>query len=98
MTPSRRRIDEYKNWPDFVPTWKVWAHEEGEESSRIYRALCAVEAVEKWAEEEDYKSAEYSIVGGREQPVVCVRGKDGEVEQYQVRGRTVPEYFAWPVE
>ena len=75
------------------PIFEVNYPEYGDEWREI-RAIDAETAAEKWAEREDSESAEYSIVGGRETPVVNVRGPDGSVTRWIISGEAVPKYYA----
>lgn len=53
------------------PKWKLWVPEAGdtEEDAREVYATSPEAAAEKWAEEDDRNSADYSIVNGNEATV-----------------------------
>jgi hypothetical protein len=83
------------------PQFRVWNPDEGqtlEEDARTIFANDAEDAVEKWAEDDDNDSAEYSIAKGTP-AVVCVQrynAKDepeGPVERYRVEGYYDPCYI-----
>ncbi len=57
-------------------------------------AFDAQTAVGLWAENADHSSAEYAIVGGRDEPEVVVRSPDGTHRRFRVRGEAQPVYFA----
>jgi len=58
-------------------------------------ATHAEDAAEKWAEREDWNSAEYSIVKGDSSPTIAVREKGTEtIVFYIVTGESVPNYMA----
>jgi len=79
-----------------MKTFLVWCPDMGaerEDASEI-EAHDAESAAQEWAEEEDCYSAEYSIVSGRETPVVCVAEGDGPEQQFRVSGEAVPQYYA----
>ena len=58
-------------------------------------ATDAEDAAEKWAEREDWNSAEYSIVKGDSSPTVAVREKGKElIVFYVLTGESVPRYMA----
>jgi len=65
-----------------------------EEGSKQILALSAEHAVELWARQEDYESAEYDIVGGRESPVVNVRCNGGRLLSFEVYGEMLASYRA----
>ena len=78
------------------PVWLVWQPDGGQEENDAekVRARTPAEAAEKWAEWDDHRSADYSIVGGSN-ATVCVRRADGgEVLRYVVSGESVPSYSA----
>lgn len=59
------------------------------------RASDSEEAAEKWAETDDYCSADYKIVGG-EDAIVEVRpsGDENKIERFTVAGESVAMYYA----
>lgn len=57
-------------------------------------AYDAESAAGEWAEQEDSHSAEYSIVSGRDTPVVCVAEGEGPAQEFSVSGEAVPTYYA----
>ncbi|HIE9651015.1 TPA: hypothetical protein ACXRWD_002510 [Klebsiella variicola subsp. variicola] len=80
-------------------TYLVWCPEEGEEreDAREFEARDASEAAQVWAERDDSWSADYYIVSGNSEPVVCVALGDGPAERFRVRGECVAQYYASPV-
>lgn len=79
------------------PKFEVWCEEAGqpEEDAGVFYASDAEEAAERWAEDDDISSADYSIVSQRSEPVVSVRDcRDGEVKLFRVTGEAVPSYSA----
>lgn len=68
-------------------------HAEKDRWTRV-KAVDAETAVGLWAENYDSTSAEYAIVGGRDEPVVVVRAADGTLRKFRVRGEAQPMYFA----
>ena len=90
--------------------WRVWRSDMpgGEEEAQRYpmrpqwtnRTLYdAQDAAEWWAECWDTDSAEYSIVGQRDEPVVTVEDlRDGGTTHWQVEGEAAPQYSARPWE
>lgn len=79
-----------------MKTFLVWCPEMGSEREDApeIEANDAKSAAEAWAEKEDWYSAEYSIVSGRETPVVCVAEEGRPERQFMVRGESVPYYYA----
>lgn len=79
-----------------MKTFLVWCPDMGAEREDAceIEAYDAASAAEEWAEDEDRNSAEYSIVGGRETPVVCVAEGDGPEQEFRVSGEAVPAYYA----
>ncbi len=58
----------------------------------------AEEAAKKWAEEDDWNTAEYTIVGGEEVEVwVRLKGKE-KILKFVVTGESLPNYYATPLE
>ena len=82
------------------PIWVVWSPENDEsvdDGSMKVRARDAESAAELWAEREDRESAEYSIVGGKSTPTVCVvlaSEPSAEPTRWFVEGESVPSYSA----
>lgn len=75
------------------PKWSV--QPEDGDSPHVVFADDAEEAAEKWAAWEDHHSAEYSIVGGRDEPTVAVTPIDGgETKRFKLSGEAVPHYHA----
>lgn len=70
----------------------VWNEDKGEDNAVTIDAGDAEEAAESWAEQDDWKSAEYAICAGRSTPTVSVRDPDGKVARFKVEGETVPSY------
>jgi len=83
--------------------WLVWCPDEGdrqEEARRFRDHDTPEEAAADWAQRRDWDSADYSIVGGRSEPVVLVAPADGSAEPVRLRvtGEAVPHYTARRVE
>lgn len=77
------------------PIWECAIEDKGELYWQPIRAWSSDTAAEKYAEYYDHKSAEYSIVSGRETPIICVRkGGADEIERFAVHGESVPRYYA----
>ena len=76
-----------------LPYFMVWDAEHDE--SDAYKVFAADEqsAAEKWAEDDDCNSADYSIVGGDEAEVF-VKSPDGTITKFQVSGEATPQYYA----
>jgi hypothetical protein len=75
--------------------FRVWREDEGDFDAWSTTADTAEWAAEEWAEHEDWSSAEYDIVSGRDEPVVCVRDVGtGEVTRWRVSGEAIPSYSA----
>jgi len=79
-----------------MKTFLVWCPDMGAEREDAWEieAYSAEAAAAQWAEEEDSYSAEYSIVSGRETPVVYVAEGDGPAQAFRVNGEAVPTYYA----
>ena len=78
------------------PVWLVFTedrHEDWDEADRVY-ATGAEQAAEKWAEEDDCASAEYSIVAGTDAAVQVRRldEPDADPVWWVVCGESVPTY------
>ncbi|WP_368928398.1 hypothetical protein [Mixta calida] len=82
-----------------MKTFLVWCPDMGAERDDAceIEAYDAESAAKKWAEEEDCNSAEYTIVSGRETPVVCVAEGEGPAQEFSVSGEAVPTYYAHPI-
>ena len=82
------------------PAYLVWCpeHDELEVDAKPIRANDAEEAVTEWADQYDVRTAEYPIVGGRDEPTVHARAPDGTVTRWQVTGESVPHYSARELE
>jgi hypothetical protein len=83
------------------PAW--WVHQVDEPESEVkVHARDPGEAAEKWAERDDWQSADYSIVGGRMSPDVVVAWGYGDGQfvagVFRVTGRSEAVYSAAPVE
>lgn len=79
-----------------MKTYLVWRPDMGAERDDAceIEAYDAQSAAQTWAEEEDSYSAEYSIVSGRDTPIVCVAEGDGQAKEFRVSGEAVPRYYA----
>lgn len=80
------------------PVWLVFStdnHEDWDEADRVY-ATDAQQAAEKWAEDDDCNSAEYSIVAGTNAAVQVRRldEPDADPVWWVVSGTSVPTYDA----
>ena len=81
---------------EHLPVFAV-ARDEGDSEDEFwleYHARSAEHAARKWADSYDCDTAEYSIVGGRYEPVVMVRDEDGKISRFRVSGEAVPSYTA----
>jgi hypothetical protein len=80
--------------------WHIWCPDRGEErgdSARVWRGYDSPEeAAESWAQQSDWDSAEFDIVGGRNEPEVLVAPVDESAEPVRlvVTGESVPCYTA----
>lgn len=75
----------------------VWEESESREDARKIEAHSRWDAAKKWAERDDYESAEFSIVKGN---MVVVRVEDaetGEVTRFEITGAAIPIYYATEV-
>lgn len=82
------------------PTFLVWCEEQGEceDDARTIYAHDAESAAQKWADQEDHESAEYSIVAQKWEPTVTVQDqRDNELKWFIVSGEAVPSYSATEV-
>lgn len=75
--------------------FKIWQPENGdtESDARVIEAPDEQSAVERWAEHDDRRSAEYTIVGGQD-AVVKVAGESGRWSEWRVRGQQTAVYSA----
>jgi hypothetical protein len=89
------------------PQWLVWNPDQGEtrEDARPIYARDAEAAVEKWAEQDDNGSAEYSIAKGHAAVVHVLihRPEDfgpipARAEKFKVYGQYEPIYWAEKIE
>lgn len=74
----------------------IWSDDLGQDEgcARAVSANSTESAVTEWAERQDARSADYTIVGGQE-VIATVRDCDtGEVSQWIVTGESVPLYRA----
>jgi hypothetical protein len=78
--------------------YRVWCPDRGQtrDVAMVTTAYDEALAAEHWAERDDWNSAEYSIVGGRETPTVhvCEDKPGAPVKIYKVEGESVPSYTA----
>ena len=73
----------------------VWREESEREDAKRVKANYSEQAVRTWAEWADSWSADYTIVGGQEERVFVALDADGsEPEMFEVRGESMPVYFA----
>lgn len=73
--------------------FQVWREDDPSHVSKI-NAFDAEEAAKEWARVDDWNSAEYAIVGGREEPTLVVQSADNIVRRFTVTGESVPHYMA----
>jgi hypothetical protein len=79
--------------------YQVWRDEETRDDARTVDGIDHEDAAEEWAQEEDWSSAEYSIVSQNDEPIVCVSlVDDDDVRRFKVRGEAVPSYSATEVQ
>jgi hypothetical protein len=79
------------------PKWYVWCEYYGEEfeDADIIYARDKESAIEKWAEQSDSDSADYTIVSGTEVSVfICSYDNEKEINKYIVSGEAIPSYTA----
>ena len=73
----------------------VWREESEREDAKRVKANYSEQAVRTWAEWADSWSSDYTIVGGQEERVFVALDADGsEPEMFEVRGESMPVYFA----
>lgn len=80
-----------------VTTYRVWCPEDGEhqEDGRVIdTAVNAAHAAEEWAERDDYESAEYRCVGGKDLIVKVREEPDGPILVFSVTAESLPSYYA----
>lgn len=79
-----------------MKTFLVWCPDmgSGREDAHEIQAYDHESAAKGWAEREDWWSAEYSIVSGRETPTVCVAEGEEPEQQFIVSGESVPQHYA----
>ena len=69
------------------------AEMDGEDDWSEVWAKTPEKAVEKWAEDFDQATADYSIVGGRIEPIVKVHEFGGVDRVFRVAGEAIPHYY-----
>lgn len=76
--------------------YRIWCpdRDKHEENGTIVEQSCAPAAAEKWAEMEDWYSADFVIVGGQTVEVTVRDLTTGEQSEWTVSGESVPHYFA----
>ena len=82
------------------PMWLVWEleHHEGWEDAARVHSHRARDAAEKYAEESDVNSADYTIVSGSPATVrVRAAGEGGSGDLLLVSGESIPQYTAQDV-
>jgi hypothetical protein len=78
-------------------SWIVWCPERGQdrEDGRSVDAHSAAAAAERWAEQDDARSADYMIVRGNDATVLVAADCEGSTEhKFIVSGESRPEYRA----
>lgn len=77
-------------------TWVVWSEtqDESEQDGRRIEALSADAAAEEWARIEDWQSTDFTIVAGNDETVCVKNPATGEVQRFNVSGRTEAVYDA----
>jgi hypothetical protein len=82
------------------PQWEVWCEDsqEDREDAKIFHAVSAKSAVEKWAEYDDSAYAGYSIIRGVDAIVYVAKHGGNIIKKYIVSGKSVPEYSAKEIE
>lgn len=83
-----------------VHRYHVWRADETRDGHATFDALDHEHAAEEWAQQSDLDSAEYSIVAGRDEPIVCVAlaTDKADIRRFRVRGEAVPSYSATEVQ
>ncbi len=74
----------------------VWCEELGQKQNdgKQFAEAGPREAAQEWARWQDWHSAEFSIVGGREVDVHVEHLDNGNRTRWRVTGKSVPEYSA----
>ena len=77
------------------PSFLVWSEDDSDESdaTTVY-AIDHECAAERWAEDDDCNSADYSIVSGNPATVSVRSIKDGSLMRFKVTGESEPVYSA----
>lgn len=76
-------------------TYLVWREESEREDAKCVKANYSEQAARIWAEWADSWSADYIIVGGQDEVVFVALAADGsEPEMFEVRGESMPVYYA----
>jgi hypothetical protein len=75
------------------PCFLVWGVDDAEENAYKIHACDEESAAEKWAEDDDCNSAEYSIVSG-DTAEVFVKSPNGTIKKFEVSGEAIPTYTA----
>lgn len=78
--------------------YRVWNEDDGREHGSWVDATDPGDAAEKWADEDDWTSAEYAIVSGRNSPIVVVEDVKGNKQRFRVTGESVAVYTAALIE
>lgn len=85
-------VNEFHKCP---PIWLCWIEYNQEEcDAREVHAYSADAAAEKYAEDYDSDSGEYSIVSGRAESVCVVKDRAGKILRFALSGESVPRYSA----
>ena len=76
--------------------YRVWWPEQGQERDDAMRvkAWDAEDAAAKWADQYDYQSNDYSIVGGQSADVLVAEGDDDQPIAVTVHGEMTRSYRA----
>lgn len=73
----------------------VWREDEKRDDAKSVKADYPEQAAKLWAALVDTTYADYAIVGGQEERVFVALDADGsEPEMFEVRGESMPVYFA----
>lgn len=79
-------------------TYLVWLEDSERADAKCVKADYPEQAVMDWAEWADAWGADYTIVGGQKERVFVALDADGsEPEMFDVRGESMPVYFATSV-
>lgn len=78
--------------------YTVWCEDLGQEQSdgKKFAEGGPREAATEWARWNDWNSAEYAIVGGKDAEVCVYDEHSGAVSRWTVSGEAVPQYRARP--